>query len=68
MTIPKSPRVQGMKQIKLYLGRSRQTVIRWAARDNLPICKLDGRWEGDCKLIDAWFRRKITKGGNDGRT
>jgi len=61
VTIPKSPRVNGRDEIKAYCGRGWVTVRRWILLRGFPCRKIDGRWDGDCDLIDEWFRDQITK-------
>ena len=49
----------GKKEISLYARRSWLIVKRWVDEDGFPATKLDGVWESDSSLIDAWKRTKI---------
>ena len=59
MTIPKSPRLVGKKEIKAYCRRSWPMLRSWIMDDCFPAWKIDGCWEGDCRLIDEWYRQRI---------
>lgn len=50
-----------MDEIEAYVGRSRRTIKKWVAEENFPAVKVDGRWESNTGLIDAFRARRISR-------
>ncbi len=51
----------GMKDICNYAGRSKCTIRKWTEEENFPAVVIDGRWESNTTLIDAWQQRRIER-------
>lgn len=49
----------GMKAISEYSGRSENTIKKWIREQNFPAVLVDGRWESNSVLIDAFMLRRI---------
>ena len=55
--------LQGMKEIAQFLGRSEATVLKLKAKyPDMPVTKIEGRWESDKDLLADW-RRRVLLGG-----
>jgi len=49
----------GMQEIEKYTGRPANTIKQWIRDNNFPAIKINGRWESNTELIDAYQRRRI---------
>lgn len=50
-----------MKEITAYLGVSRDTVLNWIAKRNLPATKIGRLWKFKITEIDAWMKTDNAK-------
>lgn len=50
-----------MDEIEAYVGRSRRTIKKWVDEENFPAVKIDGRWESNTGLIDAFREKRISR-------
>ena len=48
-----------MKEIMEYLGVSRDTVIDWIERRNMPAAKIGRLWKFKISEVDAWMKSGI---------
>jgi len=51
----------GLKEICSYTERGKATIRKWTDEDNFPAVVVDGRWESNTALIDAWRTRRIER-------
>lgn len=51
----------GLKEICAYAGRGKDTIRKWTDEENFPAVVIDGRWESNTALIDAWRLRRIER-------
>jgi hypothetical protein len=49
----------GMQEIEKYVGRPGNTIKQWIRDNNFPAVKINGRWESNTDLIDAYRLRRI---------
>ena len=48
-----------MKEICEYLGVSRDTVLDWIDRGNMPAAKIGRLWKFKVSEIDAWMKSGV---------
>ena len=51
----------GLKEICAYTERGKGTIRKWTDEENFPAVVIDGRWESNTVLIDAWQLRRIER-------
>lgn len=49
----------GMKAVCEYTGRSENTIKKWTKEQNFPAVLIEGRWESNTALIDAFMLRRL---------
>jgi len=49
----------GKREIQVYVRRSWQTIAAWIRTEGFPARKINGVWESDTALVDAWRRNRI---------
>ena len=45
-----------MKEITAYLGVSRDTVVNWIEKRNMPAAKIGHLWKFKISEVDAWMK------------
>lgn len=54
-----STALSGMKEICGYVGKSKNTVIKYIRKEGLPACKIGGEWFSDKTRVDQWRLKRI---------
>jgi len=49
----------GMKAICKYVNRSEPSVLMMVRKYDFPAGKIEGIWESDTEIIDAWRRDQV---------
>ncbi len=52
-------RCYSMKEIMEYLGVSRDTVLKWIERCNMPAAKNGRLWKFKVSEVDAWMKSGV---------
>lgn len=50
-----------MKEICAYTGRNEGIIHKWIEKERFPAAFIDGRWESNTTLIDAWQLQRIKR-------
>ena len=45
-----------IKEIAAHLGVSRDTILNWIAKENLPAHKIGKLWKFQISEVDSWIR------------
>ena len=48
-----------MKEITTYLGVSRDTVLAWIEKRNMPAAKIGRLWKFKISEVDAWMKSGV---------
>lgn len=57
---PKIERWYSMKELTDYLGVSRDTVLKWIEKRNMPATKIGRLWKFKISEVDAWVKVENT--------
>ena len=56
---PTIERWHSMKEICEYLGASRDTVLAWIEKRNMPAAKIGRLWKFKVSEVDAWMKSGV---------